>query len=435
MTDHRYSPRGTASELLKNRGSEVLLSGPAGTGKSRACLEKLHLMALLNPGMKALIVRKTFASLGSTALQTYRRFVAKETIAANQVKFHGGGPQDAPQYRYKNGSTITLGGMDKATRIMSSEYDIIYVQEAIELTENDWEALTTRLRAWTISFQQIIADTNPDKPKHWLKIRANQGKLTILESRHEDNPQLFNDFGVMTESGKAYLDKLESLSGVRYARLRKGLWVAAEGLVYENEYDSAIHLIDRFDIPWEWPRYWSVDFGYKNPFVCQFWAQDPDGRLYLYKEFYRTNKIVDWHAKAILSELESNPQPRPRRVVCDHDAEGRATFESVMGLATIAANKAVSKGIQAVQKRMNPLQDGGSRLFILRDSLVSRDTELDESKRPACTEEEITGYIWDTTSDKAKEVPVKENDHGMDAMRYVVASIDVTSRPNVRWLG
>jgi hypothetical protein len=39
-----------------------------------------------------------------------------------------------------------IGGMDKPTKIMSSEYDFIYVQEAIELTETDWENLTTRLR-------------------------------------------------------------------------------------------------------------------------------------------------------------------------------------------------------------------------------------------------------------------------------------------------
>ena len=47
---------------------------------------------------------------------------------------------------YGTGSTITVGGMDKATRIMSSEYDACYVQGAIELIEDDWEAITTRLR-------------------------------------------------------------------------------------------------------------------------------------------------------------------------------------------------------------------------------------------------------------------------------------------------
>jgi len=44
----------------------------------------------------------------------------------------------AQSYTYPNGSTIVLGGLDKESRIMSTQYDVIYVQEAIELTEAEW---------------------------------------------------------------------------------------------------------------------------------------------------------------------------------------------------------------------------------------------------------------------------------------------------------
>lgn len=440
---HAYTPKGECKKLFASRQDEVVISGPAGTGKSRACLEKIHLMCLVNPGMKALIVRKTATSLGSTAMQTYKKHVAAELLTAGEIKFHGGNLQDPGQFRYTNGSTITVGGLDKATRIMSSEYDLIYVQEAIELTESDWEALTTRLRNHRVSFQQLIGDTNPDRPTHWLKVRSNNGKTVMLESRHEDNPTLFNDDNTKTPEGEAYIAKLDSLTGVRYSRLRKGLWVAAEGLVYDT-YDPAVHLIDRFEIPWEWPRYWAVDFGYKNPFVCQMWAMDPDNRLYLYKEFYMTEKIVDWHANTILDNVKPKNEdgvrewkdPKPRRVITDHDAEGRETFSQVLGIPTEAADKRVSVGIQLVQKRMDPHQKGGARLFILRDSLVQRDIELVEAKKPACTEEEIAGYVWDQSprfEDKPKEVPVKENDHGMDAKRYLVAHCDTQGVTKVRF--
>ncbi|MGH2684170.1 MAG: phage terminase large subunit, partial [Actinomycetota bacterium] len=158
---HSYRPRGAALDLFRCRDPEVLLSGPAGTGKSRACLEKLDQLALRNPVMKGLIVRKTLASLGATALDTYRKHVAAEALEAGLVRYYGGSRQEPAQYVYGNGSAIHIGGMDKATKIMSSEYDAIYVQEAIELTEDDWEALTTRLRNGMISFQQLLADTNP----------------------------------------------------------------------------------------------------------------------------------------------------------------------------------------------------------------------------------------------------------------------------------
>src|SRR4051812_10565702 len=177
------------------------------------------------------MIRKTLSSLGSTALVTWREHVVPEALHTGAIWFHGGNAQAPAQYRYKNGSTITIGGMDKATKVMSSEYDAIYVQEAIELTEADWEALTTRLRNGKVSFQQLMADTNPDIPTHWLKARADQGRTTMLNTRHEDNPVLFDAQGQVTSVGASYISKLDALTGVRKDRLRYGKWCAAEGLI------------------------------------------------------------------------------------------------------------------------------------------------------------------------------------------------------------
>jgi PBSX family phage terminase large subunit len=434
--EHYYEPRGACKGIFENRSSELLISGPAGTGKSRACLEKLHLMALLNPGMRGLIVRKTATSLTSTALVTWRTHVIDEALLIGLVNYYGGSAQEPAQYRYTNGSVVIIGGMDKATRIMSSDYDIIYVQEAIELTENDWESLTTRLRNGKVSFQQLLADTNPDAPHHWLNVRQTS-KTTMLESRHEDNPRLYSADGQMTPEGVSYISKLDNLTGMRYLRLRKGIWAAAEGLIYED-YDPATHLLDRFDIPDNWTRYWAIDFGFTNPFVCQWWAEDPDGRLYLYREIYRTRRTVDQHAKDILAQVINKDgwtEPKPRQIICDHDAEGRVVLQQNLGLATTPAKKQVIDGIQAVSKRLRKVDDGRPRLFICRDALVERDPELADSKRPTCTAEEIVSYIWDTGAGKQpKEQPLKQDDHGMDSMRYLVAQLDLVGQVRMRWL-
>lgn len=413
------------------------MSGPAGTGKSFACMQKLHHMALLNPGMRALIVRKTLASLGSTGLVTWREHVVPEAVAAGLLKFYGGSPQEAAAYRYSNGSTVVVGGLDRPTRIMSSEYDIVFVQEATELTEEDWESITTRLRNGKVSFQQLIADCNPSTPTHWLKVRCDRGVTTMLESRHEDNPRLFHG-GELTEEGASYLSKLDALTGTRHARLRLGKWVSAEGIIYEG-YDPAVHLIDRFDIPAEWPRYWAIDFGYTNPFVLQCWAADPDGRLYLYREIYWTGRLVEDHAKTILAAVTDKDgrwtEPRPVSIVCDHDAEGRATLERHLGMPTKAAMKAVTEGIQAVQSRLLTAGDGKPRLFLLRDSVIRRDESLADARRPTSTVEEMLGYVWDLGIGKApKEAPLKVDDHGMDAMRYLVVDRDMGPRAGLRWL-
>jgi PBSX family phage terminase large subunit len=450
-----YRPRGAAKTVFECRADEVLIAGPAGTGKSRACLEKLHMMCLLNPGMRALIVRKTSVSLTNTALVTYRDGVAPEAIARGIVKWYGGSLEEAAGYRYENGSRINIGGMDKPTKIMSSEYDVIYVQEATELSLTDWEMLTSRLRNGVVSFQQILADCNPDHPNHWLKARCDRGITTHLLSKHTDNPVYFDDDGNETEKGRSYMARLKNLTGLRKLRLLDGIWAGAEGVIYD-EFDPSIHVVPKRELPAEWTRYWSVDFGFKNPFVCQCWAEDPDGRLWLEWEVYYTERLVQDHAQTILDQVshldpeyvhpEGEPRrahhgriwtgPRPARIICDHDAEDRATLERELGIGTVPAKKSVSDGIQASQGRYRVQDDGKPRIFFLENCVVERDPKLVEgtTMRPQCTVEELPAYIWDTRDGKPpKDTPLKENDHGCDAKRYMVAEKDLVAQFRMRW--
>lgn len=445
VLEHRYASRGSCRAAMMSREAEVLLAGPAGTGKSRALLEKLNMQALKYPGMRGLICRKTAATLSSTALVTWRRFVIAEQILAGTVHYYGGSTQEPPAYRYDNGSVIAIGGLDKVTKIMSSEYDVVYVQEATECTEDDWESLTSRLRNWVMPYQQLIADCNPAQPTHWLKLRCDTGRTAIFQSTHEDNPMLFTEDGEITEKGQDYIGKLDRLSGVRYQRLRQGKWAAAEGVIYD-EFLTDVHIIDRlptsnepldpFGVPLSWKRYWGVDFGFVNPFVLQCWAADGDGRLYLYREIYKTHTTVDVHAKRILDIVAPGPpharrwlEPKPASIVCDHDAEGRAVLERELDLSTQPAHKSVLEGIEAVQVRLRDPGDGRRRLYLVRDCVVERDVELADAGRPTCTQEEIPGYVWakrnsGKESSRDLDEPLKADDHGCDAMRYVVADRD-----------
>lgn len=456
----RYEPRGAAVELFKGRELETVISGPAGTGKSVACLMRMHLAALNNPGFRGLIVRKTAASLGSTTLVTYKEKVAREAIAQGVVTWYGGSTKEAACWRYhRDGqvtATIVVGGMDKPAKIMSSEYDLIFADEATELTIDDWEAMRTRLRNGRRSRQQLMGACNPDAEHHWINKRASEGRLRMLYSTHRDNPAYVNRDGSMTDAGRDYIEgALAGLTGVRRARLYEGKWTSAEGVVYPG-WDPAVHLVDRLPKGSEsWTRWWSIDFGYTNPFVCQFWAEDPDGRLWLYREIYRTKRLVEDHAQDILATVRQprrdiewkngrrpdpkNPsdwewaEPKPRAVICDHDAEDRATLERHIGRSTVAARKTVKDGVQAVAARLKVQPDGRPRIYIVRQALVAPDKDLEAAKKPLCTEHEITGYVWpEGVKPDQREVPVKQDDHGMDAMRYMVAQRDLGTRPGIR---
>jgi PBSX family phage terminase large subunit len=438
VLDREVRLRGAALNVMQERAPEVLLAGPAGTGKSFAVLWKIHLTCMLVPNVRVLVCRKTHKSLTSTGLVTFREQVATDAIAAKICRWYGGSGEKPAQYIYANGSVIVVGGLDQPDKVMSAEYDLAFIQEATDCTSDDWEKVSSRLRNGVLSYQALLADANPQQPSHWLKKRCDEGKTQMLYSRHEDNPRLYGEDPStgsprITPYGKAYMARLDALSGVRKERLRYGRWAAADGIIY-GDWRPEIHLVDGRKLPASWTRIWSVDFGFTHPFVWQCWAIDPDGRMWLEKEIYRTQTLVEDHAKEILRVTKG--MPSPRAVVCDHDAEDRATLERYLGMGTQAATKTVSDGIQAMAQRLRPAGDGLPRLFVLRDSLTSRDELLAETGRPLGFAQEIEGYVWepDTKGVLAKDKPRKDEDDSMDAARYAVAYQDLKPRGTIRWL-
>jgi len=328
---------------------------------------------------------------------------------------------------------------EKGSHFLSIGDQATVFDAALLMNEHKIGALPV-LRNGKLKRMQIVGDTNPDRPTHWVKARSDRGAMRMIESRHEDNPVLFDDDAKLTDAGVDYMRRLDALTGVRHARLRKGLWVAAEGIIFE-QWDPVVHVVDRFEIPDAWPRFWAVDFGYTNPFVAQWWAQDPDGRLIMYRELYHTGRLVEDHARQMLDLVTDDDgvwtEPKPRAVICDHDAEGRATLKKHLGLNTTAARKDVQLGLEATMARIRVAGDGRPRLAVMEDSVVERDPDLVDAMLPIGLVEEIPGYIWEPSADgkPAKETPLKKDDHSADTMRYMVAHVDLGNRPNIRILG
>lgn len=412
-----YKRYGAAIAAWKSRRSELVLSGPAGTGKSRACLEKLHFCADKYAGMRGLIVRKTRTSVTQTAMVTFEQKVLPEGWLGNIIHFRSG----EQEYRYPNGSIIAVGGLDKSSKIMSSEWDMVYVQEATELSEEDWEALTTRLRNNVMPYQQLLADCNPGPPTHWLKLRAERGATLMLESRHEDNPAVTPE----------YLATLDALTGVRYLRLRKGIWAAAEGLVYD-EWNPSIHVLSRsqlkdlgiFDSHGMLNRsavrrvLASVDWGWTNPGVILVWAIDGDGRMYLIHEIYQTQQDINWW---IEQGKQLQQQYRIEQWVCDPAEPSYIDQFKKYGLHAHGGVNDIAPGISQVQSRLKLAGDGRPRLFCYEQALRVRDEARVAAYQPFSVQSEILEYVWPKAKDgqPVREVPVKINDHSLDALRYM----------------
>ena len=199
----------------------------------------------------------------------------------------------------------------------------------------------------------------------------------------------------------------EELESRRYGRFR-----ADSGLVYP-EFDPSVHVIEPFEIPFDWQSAISIDPGLKNPLSCHFYCQDFDGTIYVVAEHYEAGLDVRSHAEKI-DEIATNLDWRRRT-----DGRLEALIDSAANQRTLASAKSVSElffeyGI-AVNTNVNKDMFTG----------ISRVRRLFAERPPAiyifntCRNmiKELKGYWWG-----GGDVPVKKDDHAMDDLRYYVMS-------------
>lgn len=415
MNTNKFQVVGAHKKLWQTRAPRILIEGPSGTGKTRNELERINFLSWRYPRSRHLICRKTRASMSESVLVTWERDVHAQTFDL----FGNIRRQNREVYRYPNGSCVVVGGLDKPERTYSSEYDTITVFEAVETTENEVEQLLRALRSGRMPFQQLVADCNPSHERHWLNVRADQGWFERHLTRHTDNPRYWTGSD-WTEDGKKFISSLQALTGHRRLRLLEGRWASAEGVVYD-EFDASRHVIDSMPIGWEsWRKFRSIDFGFNDPFVCQWWA-DSGEALYLYREVYMSGRIVQDHAEQIVRLTGDEVIDY---TVADHDREDRETLHRY-GVHTIPARKDIDRGIDSVKARLRVQANGKSRMYILRSSLLERDQRLAVKSRPTSTREEFDCFIWSQRRDgDIRDRPVDRDNHGMDAMRYAVMSVD-----------
>lgn len=384
-----------------------MYSGSFGAGKSRIGCEKGLFLSLKYPGNKGLIIRKTFASLRLTTMDTWTRYVcAPYLIQSFSMETH--------ICKLTNGSEVLFIGLnDSPERIGSLEVGWIFIDEAIEFTEDDYVMLQGRLRYNLVPFRQLFSATNPASGQHHLYRRFYLEKdddREVIEANSLDNPYNPQD----------YTDNLMKLKGRYRDRYVLGKWVGYEGLVYDIV-DPLELIVAPFEIPSHWQRWASIDFGYTNPFVHQWWTKVPDNEeteelhgYYMYREIYLAHHTIDRLAPKIKSF-----QDPVELTYSDHDAEDRATLEE-RGIPTDLADKAIGPGIQTVYELF-----GEHQIHIFDGANIETDEYLSEKNRPTCTAEEFANYRWSDskTNANAKEIPVDKDNHGMDAMRYFFHSL------------
>jgi len=421
-----YRPYGAARELMRCTAREVVLSGPAGTGKSRACLEKLNLVCMQLP-IRAAMVRKVRRSLTQSAMVTFEQKVLPQPGAA---RFHEGDQE----YRYPSGARVMVAGLDDAEKIGSTEFDMVYVQEATELEFDDWGMLLRGLRNGVLGYQQLLADCNPTYPQHWLKARCDQGTTLLLETEHKDNPTLFDQqSGEWTEFGANYISTLDSLQGYLYRRLRLGQWVAAEGM-YFTEWSPRVHVCPAFDIPADWPRWVAVDYGFAVPFCALWFARCPeDRRIYVYREMYAAGLRDEQQAEAIRKVIDAEAAVQ---VVLDPSMFNARTEQQRPSIAAVYAGC----GVGPLVPGMNSRKQGWAicRRALAHDQGPPR-VQVLEGRAPNLVRSLPTLVMDPLDPEDVADVVAgkKVEDHAPDAFRYGLCAeaqpVDSDEVEDFRW--
>ena len=186
-----------------------------------------------------------------------------------------------------------------------------------------------------------------------------------------------------------------------------GRFTNQTGLVYP-ELNKQIHIIKPIPISESWNRYMTIDFGVVNPFACLVVVHDQkDNTLYVVDEYYKKNQTTIYNGNEINRRFKDKYGPF-EHVICDPESkDGRMLLNRHCNLYNRPAPKhiGVVKTIQLVKERLKLQADGKPRLYIFDN----------------CKEliKEFRLYSW--AKNKQKDQPKKENDHGLDALRYLVA--------------
>ncbi len=407
--DHRaYQPRGAAETLLYSHDREILLVGPAGTGKTRAALEKIFLCMCRHPGIRVLLVRKTRQSLTQSAMITWETKV----VPAGHSMLRGPSRAYRTAYAMKNGSHLVLGSMDNPDRIMSTEFDLVLACEATELELDDWEKLLTRLRNGVLPFQQAVAECNPSFPSHWLNQRADAGLMTRLISRHQDNPLLFEAHtGQWTAAGNHYLATLNRLTGVRREQLLHGIWTQAEGLVYPALPGAVRPFCP--PMPPAGRAVMGLDWGWTDPLAAVVGVLNMENNLQIVDEIYAEklplesliNRLNALREKWRIESIFADPA-RPELIHALQRADFSCHPPPMRGIET---------GISLVESRLlaGLLTVDPACVHLLREAVEYR-------------------YVPRTGGNPGPR-SFAGRDHAMDALRYLVCGLD--TGPDVPEMG
>lgn len=416
----------------------VCYGGARGGGKSWVVRVKAMQLAHEYPGIKILIVRRTFRELTNNHINPLLDMLHGQARYNRQDKV----------FTFDNKSTISFGYCDSdgdLGQYQGAEYHVIFLDESTQLKAEWIEKIQACCRSSDSIPKRIYYTCNPGGESHtWHKERFVDKKKPVEGSF--DN-QIFikalpTDNKALIENSPGYIQQLEALPPKLRKAWLEGSWDIFEGCVFEefinapgNEDRRWTHVIpaDGFKVPKSWEVYRSFDWGFRRPFSCGYWTVDYDGVIYRIAEFYgvqrdvRTgesipNEGLKWDPDRVFRELReyetNHPLLKGRQITGVADP---AIWDAEMGMSVmeyalkhgIYFTKGDHKRIPGWMQCHYRLQfdaDGFPRMYVL----------------DSCEDFIRTIPQLQYDQHKVEEVDTEGEDHIADEWRYFCMSRPIT---------
>lgn len=396
------------------------LFGGYGSAKSTASLQDFFHRALENPNGVGLITAPTLQLLKRTSIKT----LLDEVIPPPLLKSYN---KSENEMVLSNGYVIYAIPSDDETKLRSLNAGHVHMEEASGIKRTIYDQLLTRMRHKYTWNRCIYVCSNPEN--NWIKdvLVDNDKRIDPLHPEHEDyDPTITNFIWATALNYNLPEDFIPRLSKNKpqwwKEKFLEGSFDVASGMVYPNAGAAIIEDIPNFEeVSRTWEKCVAIDHGIRNPTACLFGAIDPvEGVLYIYHTYYRPDALLPVHAAAIKPEVEKIPSGRLRFMVGDPSMGNRS--------ADVVNGKNV---LELYQEYGLFFQKGNNRM----EAGILRVNEYIESGRlkifRSCVDltREIINYKYkETTMDDAEnrnldERPIKNKDHSVDALRYMLMKL------------
>ena len=338
-------PSETQKAFFAERHRYVAFGGARGGGKSWAVRVKAVLLCLRYPGIKVMIVRRTYGELRANHIVPLCALLRCGASDRERLAVYR---ETKKEISFPNGSVILFrycAHERDADRFQGTEVDVLFVDEATQQTEEQMDRLRACVRGVNNFPKRVYYTCNPGGVGHgWVKRlflerRYRPGEraedYAFIRSRVYDNRAL-------TEADPDYVRRLEALPPRLRAAWLDGSWDVFEGQFFEEfrtepDVEAAraagcelsaeellrqrrwTHVIEPIDLSRGqargWKIYRSYDFGYARPFSCAWWAVDYEGVVYRALELYggtdMPNEGVKWTPERQFSEIARIEREHP----------------------------------------------------------------------------------------------------------------------------